>query len=297
MQQTPNLGLNKPEGTDVVNVEDLNVNADILDAKLGASGHSHNGTAGNGPKLTAAGLADGAATDTVIGTRTITDTVAAASGAGTLTNLLSKIGYMIKSITGKSNWYTFPAINLQTIYNLFGISGHSHNGTAGQGPKIAYSNITDTPSSLPANGGNATTATKLAIARTISLTGAVTGSVNTDLSGNVNIATQANTTDHVIAATTPPTGWYRKWASGWTEQGGTLSFTPATIGGNRSISKIITLPTPMTSTTYTGLACSNGHTAAKIVSRTATSITVEIHNLQDDNGTTTSALDWVIKGK
>lgn len=51
MKQTPNLGLNKPEGTDVVNIDDLNANMDVLDAKLGTSGHNHNGTAGQGPKI------------------------------------------------------------------------------------------------------------------------------------------------------------------------------------------------------------------------------------------------------
>jgi hypothetical protein len=208
MQQTPNLNLNKPEGTDVVNIDDLNANADILDAKLGSSGHSHDGTAGNGPKITAVGLTDGAATDTVIGTRIITDTVTATSGSGLLTNLLSKIGYMIKNITGKSNWYTLPAITLETINNLFGISGHSHNGTAGQGPKIAYSNITGTPSSLPANGGtsaacsgNAATATKLATARTIALSGDVSGSASFNGSANATIAAVVadDSHNHVIS--------------------------------------------------------------------------------------------------
>jgi hypothetical protein len=192
MQQTPNLNLNKPEGTDVVNIDDLNANMDILDAKLGASGHSHNGTAGQGPKITAAGLDAGAADDTAIGNRTITDTVVAASGAGTITNLLSKIGYMIKSITGKANWYTLPAITLETVNNSLGVSGHSHNGTAGQGPKIAYANITGTPTSLPANGGtsaacsgNAATATKLATARTIN-------GVAFDGSANITVTAAAN---------------------------------------------------------------------------------------------------------
>lgn len=33
MQTTANLGLKKPEGTDIVNIDDLNYNADILDSK------------------------------------------------------------------------------------------------------------------------------------------------------------------------------------------------------------------------------------------------------------------------
>ena len=34
MRLTTNLGLKKPEGTDVVNIDDFNYNADILDAKV-----------------------------------------------------------------------------------------------------------------------------------------------------------------------------------------------------------------------------------------------------------------------
>ena len=34
MRITTNLGLKKPEGTDVVNIDDFNYNADILDAKV-----------------------------------------------------------------------------------------------------------------------------------------------------------------------------------------------------------------------------------------------------------------------
>ena len=34
MRLTTNLGLKKPEGTDVVNIDDFNYNADILDVKV-----------------------------------------------------------------------------------------------------------------------------------------------------------------------------------------------------------------------------------------------------------------------
>jgi hypothetical protein len=34
VQQTPNLGLRKPEGSDVVDIDDLNYNADVLDAEV-----------------------------------------------------------------------------------------------------------------------------------------------------------------------------------------------------------------------------------------------------------------------
>jgi hypothetical protein len=57
----------------------------------------------------------GSATDAVIGTRAIDDTVAAASGADTPTRLWSKLAYMIKAITGKSNWYTPPATTIEAL--------------------------------------------------------------------------------------------------------------------------------------------------------------------------------------
>ncbi|HWR07089.1 MAG TPA: hypothetical protein VN379_09470, partial [Sporomusa sp.] len=63
MQQTPNLNLNKPDGTDIVNIEDLNDNADVLDALLGTTGHTHNGVAGQGPKISAANVTSTATGD------------------------------------------------------------------------------------------------------------------------------------------------------------------------------------------------------------------------------------------
>lgn len=58
--------------------------------------------------------------------------------------------------------------------------------------------VLDDDAELPANiKGNATTAGKLAATKTISLIGAITGSVSTDLSGNVEI----NTTDGTAGAT------------------------------------------------------------------------------------------------
>ena len=57
-------------------------------------------------------------TDVKIGNRTITDTTTAAAAANTLTNLLGMVGYMLKNITGKSNWYTLPATTIQAISDL-----------------------------------------------------------------------------------------------------------------------------------------------------------------------------------
>lgn len=61
---------------------------------------------------------DNSVTDAKIGNRTITDTTTAAAVANTLTNLLGMVGYMLKSITGKSNWNTLPATTIQAISDL-----------------------------------------------------------------------------------------------------------------------------------------------------------------------------------
>ena len=106
--------------------------------------HNHDGTGSNGPKLGSNALLDGAVTDLAIGNRTIVDTTVAAAGGGTITNLISKIGYMLKSFSGKPNWYTVPSINLETVYNLFNAStGHKHTGGAGDAPKIAATGLAD----------------------------------------------------------------------------------------------------------------------------------------------------------
>lgn len=148
MQQTPNLNLNKPDGTDIVDIADLNANMDIIDAKLGTTGHNHNGTAGNGPKITNSGLAAGAADDVAIGNRTVNQTLASPANTGTITQFLSWLAGRIKAITGASNWYDTPATTLAALNALFGVSGHSHNGVAGQGPKIEYGNLSGVPSTF-----------------------------------------------------------------------------------------------------------------------------------------------------
>ncbi len=159
--KTTNLGLNKvdrssPTTTTFNTKTLLDDNADILDGKFGIStdGHKHDGTAGNGPKLGSAALADGAvgtaalaakgvtqakladqavgttqlaakavgsaqlvdgaATDTVIGSRTVSDATAPSGDAGTPTTLFGWLANMIKQITGKASWRTAPAITLET---------------------------------------------------------------------------------------------------------------------------------------------------------------------------------------
>ncbi|MEO3944112.1 hypothetical protein [Gorillibacterium sp. CAU 1737] len=118
--KTTNLGLNKvdrtsPETTTFNTKTLIDDNADLLDAKFGAdaSGHKHDGTAGNGPKLDSASLADGAVTDAVIGNRTISDTATPTGDTAKPATLFGWIANMVKQITGKANWRTPPAITLE----------------------------------------------------------------------------------------------------------------------------------------------------------------------------------------
>ena len=58
--------------------------------------------------VTASKIANGAATDIKIGTRLMDDTTAPASKSGMLQDHLNNIGYMLKSITGKTDCITAP---------------------------------------------------------------------------------------------------------------------------------------------------------------------------------------------
>lgn len=67
----------------------------------------------DGGGVQAENIAAGAATDTVIGSRTINDSNAPNDDSGVLSILLGWLGNMIKSITGKSSWRTAPATTLE----------------------------------------------------------------------------------------------------------------------------------------------------------------------------------------
>ncbi len=129
MQTTNNLGLKKPGAEDVVNIEDLNSNSDALDGKFGASsGHGHTGAAGDGPKIGSGGLAAGAATDTVIGSRTVSDTNAPTGDSGTPTTLFGWLANMIKAITGGATWRTLPGMTIAAIKTI--LDAATNAGTA-----------------------------------------------------------------------------------------------------------------------------------------------------------------------
>lgn len=133
-----------PEGGAVAVSQEFNYkiavsNAANVSATISTSGlvtvgmlqqHNHDGTGTNGPKLGSNALLDGAVTDLAIGNRTITDTVTAAAGANTVTNLLSMIGNMLKRITGKTTWWTPPATTLEAANTHITAATGAHAATA-----------------------------------------------------------------------------------------------------------------------------------------------------------------------
>ena len=116
MQYTSNYNLKKPEGTDIVNIDDLNDNADILDQKL----KEVENKADNAPP--------NSVNDAAIGSRTPDQSQAPASpGTGTLTQLISWLANRIKAITGKTNWWDAPPTTLQAAKNHIDASA-PHSG-------------------------------------------------------------------------------------------------------------------------------------------------------------------------
>lgn len=102
--------------------------------------------------------------------------------------------YAVTSVLKKIKWSNIKAV-LKTYFDtLYSVLGHTHPGTD---VTSAVANATTAASC----SGNAATATKLATARTISLTGDVTGSASFDGSGNAAItATVADDShNHTIA--------------------------------------------------------------------------------------------------
>lgn len=67
--------------------------------------------------------------DDVIGNRTVDDTSAPTGDEGKLTNLFSWLGYMIKAITGETNWRTIPTTTLKTAGTHIS-AANPHSGSA-----------------------------------------------------------------------------------------------------------------------------------------------------------------------
>lgn len=117
MQTLPS-GIKILEATDNATVANFNANADLLDAKISKL----DGVA------TGAGTVN-SATDTVIGNRTIDDTVVAAAGADTPTRLWSKLANVIKGVMGTATWYTLPSMTITAIITALGLKASSASPT------------------------------------------------------------------------------------------------------------------------------------------------------------------------
>ncbi|MDF2873375.1 MAG: hypothetical protein K0R22_58 [Sporomusa sp.] len=193
---TTNYNLEKPGQDDFYNVDIVNANADKTDAELKAA-------ADRDTAHKSALVLDhpaGSVTDAHIGNRTITDTVTAAAGANTITNLFSMVGNMIKRITGKTNWWTPPATTLEAANTHITATSGAHSATNANTANAIVQR--DASGNFIANtitaalNGLAATATKLATARTIAISGKVTGTATSfDGSGNIVIPVTAVTAD------------------------------------------------------------------------------------------------------
>jgi hypothetical protein len=107
---TPKLKLKKPYGNEAVNRTAYNENLELVDTNAASQDDfdSHK----NGAILA---HPDNSVTDAKIGERSISDLTAPINSTGLLTTLLGGFAYMIRIITGKSDWRTAPALNLEDV--------------------------------------------------------------------------------------------------------------------------------------------------------------------------------------
>ena len=99
MQTTSNYDLKKPDGSDTVDIADLNYNADQIDAALTPTADPAQAPTNNGP--------------------------------GKLVQWISWLTNRIKAITGSANWWDAPATTLATANSHIGAtSAHSATSAA-----------------------------------------------------------------------------------------------------------------------------------------------------------------------
>jgi len=223
----------------VINASDLDGEFDALQSAFDASsGHSHDGTTGEGPQIAAAGIANNAV---ALGTKTTGNYVAtgAVSGVGlsgsasaegatftvtsnatnanTANTIVSRdasgnfsAGTITAALTGDVTGNADTATSLETARTIGGVS---FNGTANINlPGVNTSGNQDTSG----NAATATTATALATGRTIGMTGDVVWtSASFDGSGNVtgtatiqanSVALGTDTTGNYVGTITGGTG-------------------------------------------------------------------------------------------
>ncbi|MBB6637358.1 hypothetical protein [Cohnella thailandensis] len=143
MQQTPNLGLKKPEGTDVVDIGNFNDNSDILDSAV--------------------------AEKAPLASPTFTGTVTAAN--------LKVSGPITSAVATGSAPLAVTSTTKVTNLNADKLDGYDASTTAVANTIPVYNSSAQLVGGIT---GNAATATKLATARAISLTGDGAASVTFD---------------------------------------------------------------------------------------------------------------------
>ena len=121
---------------DTVLPEDLNrMGQEINDSAAAIANHKSAAVLDHPDgSVTMAKLANGAVTDAKIGNRTISDSTVPAGDTGSPTNLWSWLAYMIKSITGKSNWRTVPATTLEAAKAHMDSTTGIHGATSAATP-------------------------------------------------------------------------------------------------------------------------------------------------------------------
>lgn len=155
----------------VINAADLDGEFDAVQSAFNASsGHSHDGTTGEGPQIDASGIANNAV---ALGTKTTGNYVAAGAVAGT--GLSGSAGAEGATFTVTSN-----ATNLNTGSTIVARDS-SGNFTAGTITASLTGNVTGNVSGTAGSAtGNAATATALQTARNI-------GGVSFDGTGNIDL--------------------------------------------------------------------------------------------------------------
>lgn len=152
---SPRLGLKLPKGTETVNRAAYRENLETIDqtaarradletALDGAAGHRHTGVPGDAPPIGAQGLAAGAATDTVIGERTVNPALPNPANTGPITSLLSWIVGRLAAITGLADWKAAPPTTLQAADNHIKAAVGAHPAAAisyAGGPGMTATNV------------------------------------------------------------------------------------------------------------------------------------------------------------
>jgi hypothetical protein len=148
--------------------------------------HTHDGTPGQGPKISTGGLADGAATDIIIGDRTADQTVAPTSNTGKLANFINWFANMIKAITGKADWKTAPATTLEAANTHMGNTTNPHNTTAAQvGALVSIDGVANAGGNVDLAPGTNITITPDDVNNLITI--ATTAEVNQNTFANVKV--------------------------------------------------------------------------------------------------------------